>query len=170
MRCYVKGAPDVLIARATTFRNPDGTLVPITDENRHLALTANDEIANPGERVMVVAQRDLDPAVVRAGGNLIDHVTELTLLAMVGIVDPPRPEARTAIAECHDAGIRVRMITGDHASTAAAIAGELGHRGPRGHRDRVRRDERRAAARRSSTRSASSPAWPPRTRSAWSGC
>ena len=129
VRCYVKGAPDVLIARATTFRNPDGTLVPITDENRPLALTANDEIANRGERVMVVAQRDLDPGVVRAGGNLIDQVTELTLLAMVGIVDPPRPEARTAIAECHDAGIRVRMITGDHASTAAAIAGELGIEG-----------------------------------------
>ena len=129
VRCYVKGAPDVLIARATTFRKPDGTLVPITDENRPLALTANDEIANRGERVMVVAQRDLDPGVVRAGGNLIDHVNELTLLAMVGIVDPPRPEARTAIAECHDAGIRVRMITGDHASTAAAIAGELGIEG-----------------------------------------
>ena len=48
---------------------------------------------------------------------------------MVGIVDPPRPEARAAIAECHDAGIRVRMITGDHATTAAAIAGELGIEG-----------------------------------------
>jgi Ca2+-transporting ATPase len=129
VRCYVKGAPDVLIARATSFRKPDGTLVPITDENRPLALSVNDEIANRGERVMVVAQRDLDPGVVRAGGNLIDQVNELTLLAMVGIVDPPRPEARTAIAECHDAGIRVRMITGDHASTAAAIAGELGIEG-----------------------------------------
>src|SRR6478752_2244414 len=129
VRCYVKGAPDVLIARATTFRKPDGTLVPITDENRPLALSVNDEIANRGERVMVVAQRDLDPGVVRAGGNLIDLVNELTLLAMVGIVDPPRPEARTAIAECHDAGIRVRMITGDHATTAAAIAGELGIEG-----------------------------------------
>ena len=48
---------------------------------------------------------------------------------MVGIVDPPRPEAKAAIAECHDAGIRVRMITGDHATTAAAIAGELGIEG-----------------------------------------
>jgi Ca2+-transporting ATPase len=48
---------------------------------------------------------------------------------MVGIVDPPRPEARTAIAECREAGIRVRMITGDHAVTAAAIAGELGIEG-----------------------------------------
>ena len=126
MRCYVKGAPDVLISRATTLRDPDGSLVPITDENRHLATTANDEIANAGERVMVVAQRDLDPSVLTSGGDLIDQVQELTLLAMVGIVDPPRPEARVAIAECHDAGIQVRMITGDHATTAAAIAGELG--------------------------------------------
>ena len=115
VRCYVKGAPDVLIARATTIRNPDGTLVPITDDNRHLALEANDQIANAGERVMVVAQRDLDPGVLRPGGDLIDQVQELTLLAMVGIVDPPRPEAKAAIAECRDAGIRVRMITGDHA-------------------------------------------------------
>ncbi len=129
VRCYVKGAPDVLIARATTIRNPDGTLLQITDDNRHLALEANDRIANAGERVMVVAQRDLDPGVLQSGGDLIEQVQELTLLAMVGIVDPPRPEAKVAIAECRDAGIRVRMITGDHAATAAAIAGELGIEG-----------------------------------------
>ena len=129
VRCYVKGAPDVLIARATTIRNPDGSLVTITDDNRHLATTVNDQIAKAGERVMVVAQRDLDPSVLTSGGDLIDHVQELTLLAMVGIVDPPRPEARVAIAECHEAGIQVRMITGDHATTAAAIAGELGIEG-----------------------------------------
>src|SRR3954471_1341512 len=129
VRCYVKGAPDVLISRATTLRHPDGSLVPITDDNRHLAIDANDQIANAGERVMVVAQRDFEPSVLTAGGDLIDNVQELTLLAMVGIVDPPRPEARVAIADCHDAGIRVRMITGDHATTAAAIAGELGIEG-----------------------------------------
>jgi Ca2+-transporting ATPase len=129
VRCYVKGAPDVLIARSTDIRNPDGTRLAITDDNRHLALEANDRIANAGERVMVVAQRDLEPGVVQAGGNLIDLVQELTLLAMVGIVDPPRPEARAAIAECKEAGIRVRMITGDHATTAAAIASELGLEG-----------------------------------------
>ena len=129
LRCYVKGAPDVLIARSTTFRNPDGTLQPITDANQHLALEVNDRIANAGERVMVVAQRDLDRDTPLADGQLIDLVQDLTLLAMVGIVDPPRAEARTAIAECRDAGIRVRMITGDHATTAAAIAAELGIEG-----------------------------------------
>ena len=129
VRCYVKGAPDVLIARAANIRNPDGSLVRITDDNRHLALEANDAIANAGERVMVVAQRDFEPGTVRAGNDLIGEIQQLTLLAMVGIVDPPRPEAKAAIAECHDAGIRVRMITGDHATTAAAIAGELGIEG-----------------------------------------
>lgn len=129
VRCYVKGAPDVLIARATTYRTPDGSLLPITDDNRHLALQANDQIANAGERVMVVAQRDFEPGTLPSGADLIGVVQELTLLAMVGIVDPPRPEARDAIAECRSAGIRVRMITGDHATTAAAIAGELGIEG-----------------------------------------
>jgi Ca2+-transporting ATPase len=129
VRCYVKGAPDVLIARATTVRNPDGTLLPISDDNRQLALDANDAIANAGERVMVVASRDLAPGTLEATPDKLELVRDLTLLAMVGIVDPPRPEAKAAIAECKEAGIRVRMITGDHATTAAAIATELGIQG-----------------------------------------
>ena len=119
----------MLIARGGSYRDPDGTLVPITDQNRSLATEANDRIAAAGERVMVVAQRDLDPKSFNPDGDLLGLVGDLTLLAMVGIVDPPRSEARAAIAECRDAGIRVRMITGDHATTAAAIAGELGIEG-----------------------------------------
>jgi P-type Ca2+ transporter type 2C len=129
VRCYVKGAPDVLISRGGSYREPDGTLVPITDQNRSLATEANDRIAASGERVMVVAQRDLDPATFDPAGDLLGLVQDLTLLAMAGIVDPPRSEAKAAIAECRDAGIRVRMITGDHATTAGAIAGELGIQG-----------------------------------------
>jgi P-type Ca2+ transporter type 2C len=129
VRCYVKGAPDVLIGLGAAYRAPDGTTVPVTNGNRSLAVDANDRIAQAGERVMVVAQRDLDRTSFDLYENPIDHVRDLTLLAMVGIVDPPRPEARTAIAECRAAGIRVRMITGDHATTAAAIAGELGIEG-----------------------------------------
>ena len=94
MRCFVKGAPDVLIDRGGSYRAPDGELVPITDDNRQLALEANDRMANGGERVMVVAQRDFDPATFDAGGDLLGLVHDLTLLAMVGIVDPPRPEAK----------------------------------------------------------------------------
>jgi P-type Ca2+ transporter type 2C len=129
IRCYVKGAPDVLIAKGGSYRSPDGTIVPVTDENRHLALEANDRMAEGGERVMVVAQREFDPATFVKDGELIDLVEDLTLLAMVGIVDPPRPEARDAIAKCKSAGIRVRMITGDHATTAGAIGTELGIEG-----------------------------------------
>jgi P-type Ca2+ transporter type 2C len=129
VRCYVKGAPDVLISRGGSYRDPDGTLQPVTDDNRHLALEANDRIAAAGERVMVVAQRDFDPATFDPGGDLLGQVQDLTLLAMIGIVDPPRPEAKAAIAECKSAGIRVRMITGDHATTAGAIGKELGIEG-----------------------------------------
>ena len=129
IRCYVKGAPDVLISRGSTYRGPDGRLEPVTNENRHLALEANDQMAGGGERVMVVAQRDFDPATFDPGGDLLSQVKDLTLLAMVGIVDPPRPEAKLAIAECKSAGIRVRMITGDHATTAGAIGQELGIEG-----------------------------------------
>jgi Ca2+-transporting ATPase len=129
IRCYVKGAPDVLIARGGSYLSPDGEEVPVTEENKHLALEANDRMAASGERVMVVAQKDFSPDTFDPEGNLIDLVQDLTLLAMVGIVDPPRAEAKAAIDKCHNAGIRVRMITGDHATTAAAIAGELGIEG-----------------------------------------
>lgn len=129
VRCFVKGAPDVLIARAGSYWLPDGESHPITDDNRHLALQENDRMAEAGERVMVVARRDFDPATFDPKGKLLDLVKDLTLLAMVGIVDPPRAEAKDAIAKCHSAGIQVRMITGDHAVTAAAIGHELGIEG-----------------------------------------
>jgi Ca2+-transporting ATPase len=129
VRCFVKGAPDVLIARSNSYWMPGGEVMPATDEKRPLAYQENDRMAQAGERVMVVARRDFDPKTFDPAANLIDQVTDLTLLAMVGIVDPPRPEARDAIAKCHSAGIQVRMITGDHAVTAAAIGHELGIEG-----------------------------------------
>jgi Ca2+-transporting ATPase len=129
IRCFVKGAPDVLIARSTSYWMPGGEVLPVTDKNRPLAFQENDRMAKAGERVMVVARRDFDPATFDPKANLLDQVKDLTLLAMIGIVDPPRPEAKDAIARCHSAGIQVRMITGDHAVTAAAIGHELGIEG-----------------------------------------
>ncbi len=129
VRAFVKGAPDVLIARGGSYWMPGGEVTPVTDDNRHLALQENDRIAQAGERVMVVARRDFNPQSFDPKGKLIDLMTDLTLLAMVGIVDPPRAEAKDAIAKCHSAGIQVRMITGDHAVTAAAIGHELGIEG-----------------------------------------
>ncbi|MFN2140693.1 MAG: cation-translocating P-type ATPase, partial [Candidatus Promineifilaceae bacterium] len=129
VRCFVKGAPDVLIARGGSYWLPEGDIAVITDENRQLALDENERIAAAGERVMVVARKDFDPKTFHPNSNLIDEVNSLTLLAMVGIVDPPRAEAKDAIAKCHRAGIQIRMITGDHAVTAAAIGHELGIEG-----------------------------------------
>ncbi len=129
VRCFVKGAPDVLIGRGGSFLLPDGQLVAITDDNRKLATDENERMAKAGERVMVVARKDFDPSSFDPKGKLIEQVKDLTLLAMVGIVDPPRAEAKDAIEKCHSAGIQVRMITGDHAVTAAAIGHELGIEG-----------------------------------------
>lgn len=129
VRCFVKGAPDVLIARAGSYWLPGGEVQPITDDNLPLALQENERMAKAGERVMVVSRRDFDPATFDPKGKLLDLVKDLTLLAMVGIVDPPRAEAKDAIARCHSAGIQVHMITGDHAVTAAAIGHELGIKG-----------------------------------------
>jgi Ca2+-transporting ATPase len=128
VRCFVKGAPDVLRARSAHVRDADGSLLP-AEEVRDRVLAENDRLAGEGLRVLAVAARDLDPAAFRPGEVLLGEVQDLTLLALVGIVDPPRKEAKDAIARCKEAGIRARMITGDHATTAAAIAAQLGIEG-----------------------------------------
>jgi P-type Ca2+ transporter type 2C len=92
-------------------------------------MSENDRLAGEGLRVLAVASRDYDPATFSPEGSLVDEVQDLTLLALVAIVDPPRKEARDAIAECREAGIRARMITGDHVTTAGAIANQLGIEG-----------------------------------------
>ena len=128
VRCFVKGAPDVLLARSAHVRDADGSTVS-ADAVHDRVLAENDRLAREGLRVLAVAARDLDPAVFDPDRPLLDEVQGLTLLALVGIVDPPRKEARDAIAHCKEAGIRARMITGDHATTAAAIAAQLGIEG-----------------------------------------
>jgi Ca2+-transporting ATPase len=128
VRCFVKGAPDVLLARSAGIRDVDGSIAAV-GEHGDLVLAENDRLAGEGLRVLAVATRDFDPATFDGGAPLLDEVHDLTMLALVGIVDPPRREARDAIARCTEAGIRVRMITGDHATTAAAIAAQLGIEG-----------------------------------------
>src|SRR5262249_17883631 len=87
----------------------------------------NAQLGGLGLRVMALARKDFDPATFDATApDLLPLVNQLTLLALVGIVDPPRPEAKAAIAQARSAGVQVRMITGDHAVTAAAIADQLG--------------------------------------------
>ncbi len=127
VRVYVKGAPDVLLARSTRVINEAGAADPVAVLTPQLH-AHNERLASQGLRVLGVAHRDFD---LDAWGEIADEdpislIEELTFLALVGIIDPPRPEARDAIATAHQAGIEVKMITGDHAITATAIAIELG--------------------------------------------
>jgi len=125
----VKGAPDALLRRCTLIANPDGKLAPLDDAAEAKVSGAMARLAGRGLRVLAIAQRrlpaeDVDPDHLEAG------VHQLTLLGLVALADPPRPGALEAIASCHTAGIDVKMITGDHAATAEAIATELGITGP----------------------------------------
>ena len=148
VRCFVKGAPDQLLARGTTTLSAeDLSPMPVDDEMRGRYEAENARLGEQGLRVLATGRKDFDPASFDPNADLLPLLDGLTVLALVGIVDPPRPTAKDAIATAHAAGIQVRMITGDHAVTAAAIANELGIDGQGDHRRRVRRDERRRAAR-----------------------
>ncbi len=120
---FLKGAPERVLERCD--RQLDGG----TDKeiDRRWWQQRGEELASDGFRVLAVAQGRLP-----AGGQKPPEFSEqdvaqgLTLLGLVGITDPPRPEAVDAVRECREAGIRVKMITGDHASTARTIATQMG--------------------------------------------
>ena len=121
----VKGAPDVVIDRCDRALW-HGELVPIATVRQDI-LDANQELSERGLRVLAFAARELDgPAMDRAIAAPMDAVTDLVLVALVGIIDPLRAEAADAVQVALAAGIDVRMITGDHIVTARAIADELG--------------------------------------------
>jgi magnesium-transporting ATPase (P-type) len=117
-------------------------------------------------RVLAVGAQDFADADVAAVDDPKDLLDRIVLVALVGIVDPPRPEAKQAIAECRDAGIRVRMITGDHAVTAGAIAADLGIPDRRSPAPTWIRSPPTTSSPTGSTTSVSSPECPPNTRSA----
>ena len=129
VRCFAKGAPDQLLARSTRHLDPDLRVAEVDESFHGRYLDENKRLGEQGLRVLATARKDFDPAVFDPNADLLPLVDGLTLLALVGIVDPPRPQAKTAIAEAKAAGIQVRMITGDHAVTAAAIAKDLGIEG-----------------------------------------
>lgn len=118
---FVKGAPERLIEMCALQRRADGGVEPVDADSWHRHI---EEIAGDGQRVLAIATRpDTEP-----NHQLdIDTVENgLVLLGLVGMIDPPREEAIRAVAECRSAGIAVKMITGDHTLTAAAIAARLG--------------------------------------------
>jgi len=121
----VKGAPDVLLSRSSHWCAEDAER-PMDAQARRRLEGENEILAQQALRVLAVARRtipaqDFDPA-----GNLMAWAGNWTFVGLAGLMDPPRPEAKAAIARCQGAGIQVKMITGDHQLTAAAIARELG--------------------------------------------
>ena len=129
IRAYVKGAPDQLLARAATTLTPELVQTPAGEDFRKRYLDENERLGEQGLRVMATGRKDFLPEEFDKNGDLLAQIEGLTVLALVGIVDPPRPAAKAAIAKAKSAGITVRMITGDHAVTAAAIARDLGIEG-----------------------------------------
>ncbi len=128
-----KGAPDVLLARCTHER-VGGDVRPLTEDRRARIGAEVERLADLALRTLAVAYRplpDVEPPALRESPDGPSESwealeRELVYLGMVGIIDPPRPEARVAIGEAQGAGVRIMMITGDHPRTAVRIASELG--------------------------------------------
>ncbi|MFE4726000.1 cation-translocating P-type ATPase [Microbacterium sp. NPDC056736] len=115
----VKGAPDRLLERSLTQRSEDGSQ-PLDRTHWEEQVAA---LSSRGLRVLAAARK---PVRATTEEFALDDLVDLEFIGLWGIVDPPRPEAIDAIADCHTAGIGVKMITGDHAGTALAIAREMG--------------------------------------------
>jgi Ca2+-transporting ATPase len=116
---YVKGAAEVLLDRCNGALSSTGQMVMCSSDMFHKSL---ENMASEGLRVLAFAR------LKKPGALEINHtdIRDLTLLGLQGMMDPPRPEAISAIKASQQAGIRVKMITGDHALTAAAIGRQLG--------------------------------------------
>ncbi len=118
---HVKGAPEVVLSMCADQRAADGSAAPLDPEHWHHML---ESLASEGQRVIAVATRVVEQEHTVFNSSDLDG--QLTLIGLIGLIDPPRAEAIDAVAECHAAGIRVKMITGDHAATARAIAARIG--------------------------------------------
>ncbi len=125
VRCFVKGAAPAVMNRAATARSA-GSSVPWDESLKQRAEDAVTRMEGQGQRVMAAAVRDLDPATFDAEGDLLGYVTDLEMASIVAMVDPPREASLKAVHDAQQAGIRVRMVTGDDVTTGAAIAGQLG--------------------------------------------
>ncbi len=120
-----KGAPEAVLERAVSILCADGSEEPLDEERRAGVLEWVERYAETGLRVLAVARRDLPQG--HAPPDVRDEAEhDLVLLGLVALFDPPRPEVSDAVARCHDAGIRIIVMTGDYGPTAAEIARRVG--------------------------------------------
>lgn len=113
---FTKGALDIILRHTETIFY-DGAVHPITDDDKKYIINASKEMANSALRVLALAYRECD-------GEVLED--KLTFIGLVGMIDPPRPEARDAVRSFKKAGVTTVMITGDHKDTALAVAKEIG--------------------------------------------
>lgn len=122
---FTKGAPDVLLARCTQELVGD-EIKPLTEERRVEILESNEELAGEALRTLAVSFRILPKDMLKQE-EFDEHLEkDLVFLGLIGMIDPPRREAKDAVARAMAAGVRTIMITGDHPKTATVIAAELG--------------------------------------------
>ena len=127
---FTKGAVERVIRVCTRYCTADGPAAAphdMTDDFRNHILSNMEVFAGLGLRVLALASRKLDPGTAAnedTDRNEVEH--DLTFCGLIGLYDPPRPESAPAVRECHEAGISVHMLTGDHPETAKAIAIEVG--------------------------------------------
>ncbi|MCE7985854.1 MAG: cation-transporting P-type ATPase [Caldilinea sp. CFX5] len=120
---FVKGAPREMLALCTCIQR-HGQSVPLDEPTRTAILATNDDYAHDGLRVLAVAMRTLPATLRDLTAETVE--TDLTFLGLAAMVDPPRPAVAEAVQQCHRAGIRIIMITGDYGLTAESIARKIG--------------------------------------------
>ena len=123
MAVAVKGAPDVVLDLCNQYQGLDDRAHPLDEKTRQRILETNDAMTYDALRVLGLAYR-LAPEVPSTQGSSIEH--NLVFAGLIGMIDPPRPEAAMALEKARRAGIRTVMITGDYANTARAIAENIG--------------------------------------------
>jgi Ca2+-transporting ATPase len=126
---FVKGAPDGVLQLCEQILE-DGRPAMLDDPGRERVMAANLEMASHAMRVLAVAYRPLDDVPVSGTPSTLER--DLVFVGLVGMIDPPRPEVKAAIAEASTAGIRTLMVTGDYEATAVAVAREVGLLSPNG--------------------------------------
>lgn len=140
---FLKGAPDVLLTKCAYYLNATGAVLPIDEEFRKIYTAAYEDYGGQGERVLGFAMRHmarsyeeelaLNPKYKEelrenliGGPKCVKPIQDLIFVGLVTLLDPPRPEVPQAVRDCHTAGVKVVMVTGDHPLTAAAIARKIG--------------------------------------------
>ncbi|BEJ12332.1 hypothetical protein CspHIS471_0207920 [Cutaneotrichosporon sp. HIS471] len=125
----IKGAPDILIDRCTSYLSATGSVLPLDAPARAVLIGTQEQWSRQGQRVILLASREVPTSLCDSSDlehDAIEAAANLTVIGLVGIVDPPRPDTAHTVSEVRRCGARFFMVTGDFALTAAAIARDVG--------------------------------------------